>query len=168
MYGVNLFRLARLVGLKRIDIARHLGVVRMQATYWGQGKRPIPGDRIAPLVALIAKAVQTRLATAAPWDQVRADLTTALQDCFLENCQRYVPMPEPSLEAFMAEVEQYAALTQRQQQQGPRLAHMEQLSAAMLSWFQVHAALLPLLRLLEGDDDADTVEDTTRKGMSVR
>jgi len=150
-YGVNLFRLARLVGLRKIDIARHLGVARMQATYWGEGQRPIPGDRIAPLVGLIAKAVKQCLATAPPWDTLRADLTATLRDCFIENCRRHVEM-EPSLEAFMAEVEKYAALTQRQQQQGPKLEHMEKLSAAMLCWFEMEHALLPLRRLLPDDD----------------
>ena len=165
LYGVNLLKLARLVGIRQIDIARHLGVTKMQPTYWARGQRPIPRDTVAPLVAFIAKAVQKRLADAAPWDTIRADLTTALRACFVEHCQRHVHMPEPSLEAFMAEVEKYAALTQRQQQQGPRIEDMERLSAAMLSWFQVHAALLPLLRLLEGAEVA--VEDTEEKGRKV-
>ena len=165
MYGINLLHLARLVGLRQVDIAAHFGITKVQVHYWAHGARPIPPANIPTLVKKIAEGVERYLATgetdmriavpgqADTWRQpTQADLTAVLRGVFTENCHRSGHAPEASLESFLEEVRRYAALTRPQQLEGPQLAHMEKFAAMMLCWFELENALLPLRRLLPDDD----------------
>jgi hypothetical protein len=165
MYGVALMRLAHLVGLRQVDITLCLGITSVQANHWAKGVRPIPEATVPTLVQRIAEAVKRSLtpaeghmqiavpAQAAMWRQpTQADLTTALRDVFVENCYRYGHARVPTLEAFLEEVRRYTALTRPQQLEGPKLEHIEKLTAARLCWFELENALLPLRRLLPDDD----------------
>jgi hypothetical protein len=180
MYGINLLHLARLVGLRQVDIAAHFGITKVQVHYWARGMRPVPPSNIPTLIKKIAEAVERYLATGetdmripAPAETAgqigalrlptRADLTDVLRDVFAENCHLSGHAPGASLESFLAEVRRYAALTRPQQLEGPQLAHIEKLTAMMLCWFTLQDALLPLLRLLPDDDQAPNMATEARQ-----
>jgi DNA-binding transcriptional regulator YdaS (Cro superfamily) len=149
LYGVNLLRLARLAGARQSDIAKHLGVDRVQLTVWAKGRRAVPEKRIAPLVACIARAVQKRLAAARPWETTRAELSAALRAVGEENCQRYGFAP--NLETFVADIEAFDALQRQRRPEAFELERIERQTAAMRFWFELAAALHPLSRLLDED-----------------
>lgn len=62
MHGKKLMELARMVGLSQSDIARFLGVDRVQPHSWASGKRPIPRATLGPLMRFIHGAVERYLA----------------------------------------------------------------------------------------------------------
>ena len=156
MYGIALMRLAHLVGLRQVDIAQYLEITRVQVNHWAHGVRPIPEATVPTLVKRIAEAVERSLHAGEADMPTRADLTAVLHDVFTENCHRSGHAPEASLEAFLAEMERYAALTRPQQLEGPKLEHIEKFTAMMLFWFTLVHALLPLQRLLPDDDQFPT------------
>lgn len=62
MHGKKLLELARMVGLSQSDIARFLGVDRVQPHAWASGKRQIPRATLGPLMRFIHGAVERYLA----------------------------------------------------------------------------------------------------------
>lgn len=166
MYGVNLFRLARLAGVRKIDIASHFDVARVQPTLWSQGKRPIPDDRIAPLVGLIAQAVKKRLAAAVPGETIEEAMATALSESVEENCQRYGYGSIESIAAYVTKLAAYDALSQRQRHRKTTLEEIERDTAFMHFWLKLQVDLLPLIRLLSGDEPS-AVEDTEAQSRKV-
>ena len=176
MYGMSLFRLARLVGLRQVDIAAHFGISTVQIHYWARATRPIPPANLPTLITRIADAVECYLATGETDMQIavpgqadtwrhptHADLTGVLREVFSENLHRYGHAPAPSLESFLEEMRRYSVLTRPQQLEGPKLAHIEQYMAAMLCWFELLVALLPLRRLLPDMDDQTTPTATAAR-----
>jgi DNA-binding transcriptional regulator YdaS (Cro superfamily) len=152
MYGVALMRLAHLVGLRQVDITQYLGITSVQVNHWAKGIRPIPEATVPTLVKRIAEAVERSLHAVDTDVPTRAELTDVLREVFIENCHRYGHAPAPSLESFLEEVRRYTALTRPQQLEGPKLEHIEKLTAARLCWFTLQDALRPLLLLLPDDD----------------
>lgn len=163
MYGVALMHLAHLVGLRQVDIAQYLGITTVQANHWAKGIRPIPDATVPTLVKRIAEAVERSLHTGETDRPTRADLTAALRDVFAENCYRSGHARVPTLKAFLEEVRRYAALTRPQQLEGPKLEHIERYTAAMQCWFELEAALRPLLRLLPDDDQSVPTDSEARQ-----
>ena len=168
MYGVALMHLAHLVGLRQVDISQYLGITSVQANHWAKGIRPIPDATVPTLVKRIAEAVERSLHAVDTEKPTRAELTDALRDVFTENCHRAGHAPGASLESFLEEMHRYAALTRPQQLEGPKLAHIEKLTAIMLCWFGLLDALAPLMRLLpDGDQLAELPTDARQQEQAM-
>lgn len=163
MYGAALIRLANLVGVRQADIARHLGITRVQVNHWAHCVRPIPEASVPPLVEAIRAAVERCLQAGEPGSPTQAELTDVLRDVFAENCHRYGHAEAPTLEAFLEEMRRYAALTSPQRRAGPQLEHIEKLTAIMLCWFGLLDALRPLLDVLPDGEQPFPASSTGQK-----
>lgn len=61
MQGIKLCELAQLVGLTQSDIAKYLGITRVQVHRWAHGVRPLPERFRTELTAFVMRAVRCRV-----------------------------------------------------------------------------------------------------------
>lgn len=188
MYGKKLLQLAKLVGLNQSDIARHLGVNRVQVHHWASGTRPIPVKTREPLMKFLYEAVQRYLAEgwgdvpvykggvpgggliapragdASEWDPPpRRLIEDLLFQCMIENLELRGMGPSATVPALALAMEKYQTMDPASLRKAENAEALRALSVELLTHADLLLSLGPLQDLVAlrsaPPDDKNTEEN---------
>lgn len=176
MHGKKLMELARMVGLSQSDIARFLGVDRVQPHAWARGKRPIPRATLGPLMRCIHGAVERYLAqgrgdvgvfsgmrqeerglAAVLFDPPpRPRIEALLWECIIENMELRGVGPSTWIQGAAVALEKYQTMDSASVRKPENAEPLRQLGAEISTYADMLLTLSPLFDLAT----APTTEDT--------
>ena len=167
MLGRKLCELAQLAGLTQSDMAKHLGVTRVQVHHWAHGVRPLPEHCRTKLTAFVMEAVRRRVeelkppALAAlagprrsltPREKLKNQLLLLAGECLIADMEAVGEGPTATVPDVLNALDHFKTLNPEELRQPANAEKLSQLATSLAEHADLIRRIGPLFDVLHKEE----------------